>query len=108
MEHLHTTICALATPPGEGGIATVRVSGPDAYGIVGKIFAPVRQCKSVADAKGYTAMLGHYLLHGAASVHPPPNRRRMGEGDNLALLLGKQQTLHHCQQAIATPRKVGT
>ena len=65
MEHLHTTICALATPPGEGGIATVRVSGPDAYGIVGKIFAPVRQGKSVADAKGYTAMLGHYLLHGS-------------------------------------------
>ena len=64
MEHLHTTICALATPPGEGGIATVRVSGPDAYGIVGKIFAPVRQGKSVADARGYTAMLGHYLLHG--------------------------------------------
>ena len=27
MEHLHTTICALATPPGEGGIAIVRVSG---------------------------------------------------------------------------------
>ena len=62
---LHTTICALATPPGEGGIATVRVSGPDAYAIVSKIFAPVRQGKSVADAKGYTAMLGHYLLHGA-------------------------------------------
>ena len=40
---LHTTICALATPPGEGGIATVRVSGADAYGIVGKIFVPVRQ-----------------------------------------------------------------
>ena len=55
---LHTTICALATPPGEGGIATVRVSGPDAYAIVSKIFAPVRQGKSVADAKGYTAMLG--------------------------------------------------
>ena len=62
---LHTTICALAPPPGEGGIATVRVSGPDAYAIVSKIFAPVRQGKSVADAKGYTAMLGHYLLHGA-------------------------------------------
>ena len=62
---LHTTICALATPPGEGGIATVRVSGPDAYAIVSKIFAPVRQGKSVADARGYTAMLGHYLLHGA-------------------------------------------
>ena len=45
---------------------------------------------------------------GCSSVHPPPNRRRMGGGSNLALLLGKQQTLHHCQQAIATPRKVGT
>ena len=45
---------------------------------------------------------------GCSSVHPPPNRRRMGGGDNLALLLGKQQTPHHRQQAIATPRKVGT
>ena len=26
---------------------------------------------------------------GCSSVHPPPNRRRMGEGDNLALLLGE-------------------
>ena len=45
---------------------------------------------------------------GCSSVHPPPNRRRMGEGDNLALLLGKQQTPHPRHQAIATPRKVGT
>ena len=52
MEHLHTTICALATPPGEGGIATVRVSGPDAYGIVGKIFAPVRQEKKRGRREG--------------------------------------------------------
>jgi len=47
---------------------------------------------------------------GCSSVHPPPNRRRMGGGSNLALLLGggEQQTPHHRQQAIATPRKVGT
>ena len=45
---------------------------------------------------------------GCSSVHPPPNRRRMGGGDNLTLLLGKQQTPPHRQQAIATPRKVGT
>jgi len=32
----------------------------------------------------------------------------MGGGDNLTLLLGKQQTPPHRQQAIATPRKVGT
>ena len=46
---------------------------------------------------------------GCSSVTPPPNRRRMGGGSNLALLLGgEQQTPHHRQQAIATPRKVGT
>ena len=64
MDRLEQTICALATPPGEGGIAVIRVSGPDAYPIVEKIFVPVRQGRRVADAKGYTAMLGHYMLRG--------------------------------------------
>lgn len=64
MQRLQQTICALATPPGAGGIAVVRVSGPDAYPIVKKIFTPVRAGKSVAEARGYTAMLGHYTLRG--------------------------------------------
>ena len=64
MDRLQQTICALATPPGTGGIAVVRVSGPDAYPIVEKIFAPLHVGRRVAEAKGYTAMLGHYLLHG--------------------------------------------
>ena len=58
MDRLQQTICALATPPGEGGIAVIRVSGPDAYPIVEKVFVPVRAGRRVADAKGYTAMLG--------------------------------------------------
>ena len=37
---LRSTICALATPPGEGGIAVVRLSGPDAYAIGAKVFVP--------------------------------------------------------------------
>ena len=64
VDRLQQTICALATPPGTGGIAVVRVSGPDAYPIVEKIFAPLHVGRRVAEAKGYTAMLGHYLLHG--------------------------------------------
>ena len=64
MDRLQQTICALATPPGTGGIAVVRVSGPDAYPIVEKIFVPLHMGRKVAEAKGYTAMLGHYLLHG--------------------------------------------
>lgn len=61
---MSSTICALATPPGAGGIAVVRVSGPEAYAVVGEIFTPRNPAKQVADAKGYTAMLGHYHLRG--------------------------------------------
>ncbi len=32
------TIAALATPPGEGAIAVVRVSGPDAFAIASRVF----------------------------------------------------------------------
>ncbi|HYP20650.1 MAG TPA: tRNA uridine-5-carboxymethylaminomethyl(34) synthesis GTPase MnmE, partial [Chloroflexia bacterium] len=32
------TIAAIATPPGEGGIGTVRLSGPGAEGILARIF----------------------------------------------------------------------
>jgi len=34
------TIAAIATPPGEGGIGIVRVSGPEAVAIVKRIFSP--------------------------------------------------------------------
>lgn len=33
------TIAAVATPPGEGGVAIVRISGPDAEQIAGQIFS---------------------------------------------------------------------
>lgn len=36
------TIAAIATPPGEGGIGIIRLSGPDAQSIALKIFRPVR------------------------------------------------------------------
>lgn len=61
---MSSTICALATPPGAGGIAVVRVSGPEAYAVVEEIFTPRNPAKQVAEAKGYTAMLGHYHLRG--------------------------------------------
>jgi tRNA modification GTPase len=32
------TICAVATPPGTGGVAMIRVSGPEAFAVAGKIF----------------------------------------------------------------------
>ena len=62
--NLDRTVCALATPPGTGGIAVVRVSGPQAYEMVAKVFTPRAAGKTVAGARGYTAMLGHFSLRG--------------------------------------------
>ena len=44
---MSSTICALATPPGAGGIAVVRVSGPEAYAVVGEIFTPRNPAKRI-------------------------------------------------------------
>jgi tRNA modification GTPase len=37
------TIAAIATPPGEGGIGIVRISGPDALPILERVFIPARR-----------------------------------------------------------------
>ncbi len=41
-ESNHSTIAALATPPGPGGIAIVRISGPRAWEVGRRIFRPSR------------------------------------------------------------------
>lgn len=61
VNELTATICAIATPPGEGGIAVVRISGPNAFGLAEKVFKPIDGRRKVAAAKGYTAMFGHFL-----------------------------------------------
>ena len=52
------TVCALSTPPGRGGIAVIRISGPDALAIAGRVFRP-----PLADRPSHTAVLG--ALHAA-------------------------------------------
>ena len=44
MEH---TIAALATPPGEGGLAVVRISGERAYEVAGAVFHPGRRAAAL-------------------------------------------------------------
>ena len=58
---LSATVCALATPPGVGGIAVVRISGPEAYSIAEKVFRPANPARKLSQAKGYTALFGHSL-----------------------------------------------
>ena len=47
MNYRQDTIAAIATPPGNGGIGIIRMSGPGAEGILSRIFRPVRRNASV-------------------------------------------------------------
>jgi tRNA modification GTPase len=60
MDFIHTpytpgeTIAAIATPPGEGGVAIIRISGRDALNVASKIFSgPVHQYISHTAHFGY-------------------------------------------------------
>ena len=57
------TICAVSTPPGRGGIAVIRVSGPEALDIVQRRW----QGKALADMASHTVHLGQ-LIDNAGDV----------------------------------------
>lgn len=56
-----STIAAIATPPGAGGIAVVRLSGAESYTVAARVFHPANPAKKVEEAKGYTALFGHFV-----------------------------------------------
>lgn len=69
MEFIHQpyqpgeTIAAVATPPGEGGVAIIRISGKEALDVAEKIFSgPIRSFKS------HTLHYGHVLDQQGARV----------------------------------------
>lgn len=49
-----TTICAISTAPGTGGIAVARISGPEAFGVVERIW----RGKPIGSMPSHTAHLG--------------------------------------------------
>jgi tRNA modification GTPase len=49
------TIAAVSTPPGDGGIAVIRISGSDALSIANKIFFTNGSCVNIKN---------HYAIHG--------------------------------------------
>lgn len=54
---MDTTIAAICTAQGEGGIGVIRISGDDSLRIADKVFKNINN-KKVADMKGYTAAFG--------------------------------------------------
>jgi tRNA modification GTPase len=60
MSALDDTICAVATPTGEGGVGIVRVSGSQAIPIASNIVR-LRSGKSLSEIKPYQLYLGKFL-----------------------------------------------
>lgn len=60
----NTTIAAISTAPGVGGIAVVRVSGPDAIEKVNAVFQPVRKDVSLLEQPGNTVLFGTLIQSG--------------------------------------------
>ena len=52
------TICAISTAPGVGGIAVVRVSGPEAIVLCERIFVPARKALRLHEAAANAALFG--------------------------------------------------
>ncbi len=41
MKELFSTVAAISTPPGKGGVAIIRISGEDTAAVIGKCFSPM-------------------------------------------------------------------
>lgn len=67
---IEDTIAAISTPPGEGGIGIIRVSGSEAFDIAQKIFKPAKN-------GDWTREKGHRLIYG--HVYDPANNKIVDE-----------------------------
>ena len=59
----NSTIAAISTAQGEGGIGVIRVSGDGAMEIADKVFKNINN-KKIKDMKGYTAAFGSIVFEG--------------------------------------------
>jgi tRNA modification GTPase len=71
MGSLDDTICAVATPRGEGGVGIVRVSGSQALHVASLILR-LRSGKSLAEIKPYQLCLGQFVWNPVAREETTP------------------------------------
>ncbi|MCL1932820.1 MAG: tRNA uridine-5-carboxymethylaminomethyl(34) synthesis GTPase MnmE, partial [Candidatus Azobacteroides sp.] len=57
----NTTICAISTPAGQGGIAIIRVSGPGAITVCDAIFRPTSEGKTIDKQNPYMTNHGQIV-----------------------------------------------
>jgi len=56
-----STICAISTPPGIGGIAVIRVSGQNALSCVNNFFVPRKKGTDIFQQSSYMLSLGSFI-----------------------------------------------
>jgi len=59
----YSTIAAISTPPGKGGVAVIRISGPDASAVADRMFLP-RNGQPLSAARARMQIFGDILLDG--------------------------------------------
>jgi len=91
------TIAAIATPPGEGGVAIVRISGPEALVVAGRLFSgPVHAYKShTAHVGKVIDRQGHLVDEALLLVMRAPNS-----------YTGEETVELHCHGGSLVARKV--
>ena len=57
----NSTICAISTPAGQGGIAIIRVSGPEAVAVCNMIFHSSSEGKTISNQNPYTLNHGQIV-----------------------------------------------
>lgn len=57
------TICAISTPPGEGGIGIIRISGPQAHDFLQKIFRPRQKRQTYLPRTLYLGTIAKGVKH---------------------------------------------
>ncbi len=72
------TIAAISTPPGKGGVAIIRMSGPEAIAILGRVFEPIsgREVDTLTprvQTYGYILYNNERIDDGLATVFPAPH-----------------------------------
>ncbi len=64
MRNLNTTIVAISTPPGKGGVAVIRLSGEDAFAIADRVFLPRYGNAPLSQRPAREAVFGDILYDG--------------------------------------------
>jgi len=62
-----TTIAAVSTPHGRGGISVIRISGKDALKVASKVFKN-KNNKTVSDAKSHTILYGFAVRENGSEI----------------------------------------